>query len=395
MAENTETTTKRYLSFDRLKEYDDLIKEEIANSVIDKANSSHTHVVSDITDIQTTLDKLLEDSKTYTNDAISTKAETDHVHEIEEVNGLQEELGSLQTLIESSTAPAGTTLGTVMSGGHVTITDGMIMVQDDSHNHIIDNVDGLQDALNMKSDISHNHDDMYYTEPEVDLKVSEINASITGITSGDIIVGKANHALSADSATAASTAEKAVQDNSGNIITDTYETKTNAADKLSEAKSYADGIKNDLLNGAGEQYDTLKELGQLIDDNHDAIDALEIVASGKAEKVHTHAISDVIDLQTSLDAKQPNITGAATTITSNNLTASRALTTDDSGKVAVSLVTSTELGYLSGATSNIQNQLNGKQATITGTAGQFVVIGTDGNVTTKTVPYAEEATFGV
>ena len=33
------------------------------------------------------------------------------------------------------------------------------------------------------------------------------------------------------------------------------------------------------------------------------------------------------------------------------------------------------------------------QHTITGTAGQFVVIGDDGNVTTKTISYAEEASF--
>lgn len=43
-------------------------------------------------------------------------------------------------------------------------------------------------------------------------------------------------------------------------------------------------VKNDLLNGAGEAYDTLKELGELIDDNTDAIDALEIIASSKASQ---------------------------------------------------------------------------------------------------------------
>lgn len=45
------------------------------------------------------------------------------------------------------------------------------------------------------------------------------------------------------------------------------------------------------------------------------------------------------------------------------LTASRALTSDVSGVVSVSAVTSTELGYVSGVTSAIQTQLNGKQAT--------------------------------
>lgn len=64
--------------------------------------------------------------------------------------------------------------------------------------------------------------------------------------------------------------------------------------------------------------------------------------------------------QTALNGKQATITGAATTITNNNLTANRALISNSSGKVAASSVTSTELGYLDGVTSNIQTQLNNK-----------------------------------
>lgn len=67
--------------------------------------------------------------------------------------------------------------------------------------------------------------------------------------------------------------------------------------------------------------------------------------------------------QTALNGKQATITGGASTITSSNLTANRALVSDASGKVAVSAVTSTELGYLDGVTSNIQTQLNGKLST--------------------------------
>ncbi len=62
-----------------------------------------------------------------------------------------------------------------------------------------------------------------------------------------------------------------------------------------------------------------------------------------------------------VDGKQDEITGAATTITENDLTASRALVSNSSGKVAVSAVTSTELGYLDGVTSNVQTQIDGKQ----------------------------------
>lgn len=46
---------------------------------------------------------------------------------------------------------AGTSLGGVKSGGDVTISNGVITVNDDSHNHTIANVDGLQTALNGKA----------------------------------------------------------------------------------------------------------------------------------------------------------------------------------------------------------------------------------------------------
>ena len=85
------------------------------------------------------------------------------------------------------------------------------------------------------------------------------------------------------------------------------------------------------------------------------------------EKLFTERKSTV-QLEQELDGKQGTITGAASTITGSNLTANRALVSNGSGKVAASAVTSTELGYLDGVTSGIQGQLNGKQGTVTGGA---------------------------
>ena len=82
----------------------------------------------------------------------------------------------------------------------------------------------------------------------------------------------------------------------------------------------------------------------------------------------TGTLSSQTDLQSALDAKEDTITGAATTITGTDLTASRALTSSATGKVEVSAVTSTELGYLDGVTSAIQTQIDGKEATVTGAA---------------------------
>ena len=73
--------------------------------------------------------------------------------------------------------------------------------------------------------------------------------------------------------------------------------------------------------------------------------------------------TSVGNIQTTLGSKQDVIDGAASTITDSNLTANRALISHGSGKVDVSAVTSTELGYLDGVTSNIQTQLNSKLST--------------------------------
>lgn len=86
-------------------------------------------------------------------------------------------------------------------------------------------------------------------------------------------------------------------------------------------------------------------------------------------------------------SRQATITGAATTITSSNLTASRAVVSNASGKVAVSTVTSTELGYLSGTTSAIQTQINGKQTKPTTTASTLLASGWSSGVYSFTSTY--------
>src|SRR5690606_21263007 len=72
--------------------------------------------------------------------------------------------------------------------------------------------------------------------------------------------------------------------------------------------------------------------------------------------------ADIPGLTAAIAAKQNTITGAATTVVSDNLTANRAVISNGSGKIAVSPVTANELSYLSGVTSSVQAQLNDKIA---------------------------------
>ena len=90
------------------------------------------------------------------------------------------------------------------------------------------------------------------------------------------------------------------------------------------------------------------------------------------------------------NSKQNNITGGASSITTSNLTANRALLSDGSGKVAVSAVTNTELNYLDGVTSNIQTQLNGKQA-----SGSYVTTNTEQNITAVKTFLRANPAFGL
>ena len=429
---------------------------------------------------------------------------------------------------------AGSSLGGVKTGGDVTITSGVITVNDDSHNHIISNIDGLQSALDAKAAGNHSHDNVYYTEIEVDTllsgksdsahnhdsaydalgvaeeKASAVQANLdtvsneltehidnadihftaaertklsgiatgannyshpnSGVTAGtykSVTVNAQGHVTGgtnpttlsgfgitdAESKGAANSALASAKEYTDDAIADEVvardsaiatakssavstaasDATTKANNALASAKTYADSVgaavKNDLLNNAGSAYDTLKELGDLIDDNTDAIEALEAVAAGKANVSHSHAIADVIGLQSALDGKAASShgthvtysttapvmdgtasAGSASTVarsdhkhptdtsrasktefdthTSNKsnphgvalaqlgVTATAAELNIMDGITATTAelnimdgvtATTTEINYLDGVTSSIQTQLNGKAASSHGT----------------------------
>ena len=96
---------------------------------------------------------------------------------------------------------------------------------------------------------------------------------------------------------------------------------------------------------------------------------------------------------------QASITGGASSVVTADLTASRALVSDGSGKIAASATTTTtEIGYLAGVTSAIQTQLNGKlnltggtlTGGLTGTTGSF-----SGILTTPQVKAATSAGLSI
>ena len=87
--------------------------------------------------------------------------------------------------------------------------------------------------------------------------------------------------------------------------------------------------------------------------------------------------------------KQSTIVGAASTVTSDNLSTNKALVSNASGKIAASSVTSTELGFLAGVTSAIQTQINNLVTTIVVTANRVLISNGSGNVAASTVTTTE------
>lgn len=92
----------------------------------------------------------------------------------------------------------------------------------------------------------------------------------------------------------------------------------------------------------------------------------DIAVAAGAVAISSGNVTDRRTFLVPVTQKQDIITGAATTITSANLDVDRALISNASGKVAVSPVTGTELGYLDGVTSAVQTQLNGKVDEVNG-----------------------------
>lgn len=111
------------------------VQNKVVNSALNgKANSSHNHSISNITNLQLTLEN---------------KSPTGHTHD----NRYYTE----------------TEMNTKLNGK-----------ANSSHTHSISNITNLQSALDEKAHLVHNHDNLYYTEAEIDEKLNgKANSSHT------------------------------------------------------------------------------------------------------------------------------------------------------------------------------------------------------------------------
>ena len=85
--------------------------------------------------------------------------------------------------------------------------------------------------------------------------------------------------------------------------------------------------------------------------------ATQTALNAKADQSNTYTKQEVDDL---IAGGGVTYNGAVTTILNDNLFPGRVVVSDSNGKVGISGISSTELGTLSGVSSNIQNQINAK-----------------------------------
>ena len=405
-------------AYDTLKELGDLIDDNTdaieALEVVasGKANEVHAHAISDITNLQSTLNGKAATSHgthvTYSTTApvmdgtasvgsASTVARSDHKHPTDTSRAAQIDLDALETVVAGKANSSHTHTIANVTNLQSTL-DGKAS---SSHTHTVANISDLTATakeLNYMDGVISN------VQAQLDSKATSGHThSYAGSSS---VGGSANSAVKLDSSAGSATQpiyfsdgkpvattytlEKSVPSNA--VFTDThYASKnvvgaTNATSNTSTALAngavYLNSVENGSItsthkiSGSGATTVTTDTSGNIVissTDNNTTYSAagssLGLVKSGGDVTIssgvitvnddsHNHTIANVDNLQSSLDAKQATITGGATTIASSDLTVSRALVSNSSGKVDVSAVTSTELGYLDGVTSNIQTQLD-------------------------------------
>lgn len=312
-------TEIKYASLETLTSYDELIKEHISSeidaAVSTKANSYHAHSIADVNGLQTTLDSIGESIEQKSQVQIAVSGALEHLPTLTIHKLTQEEYEQAQ------------------SNG--TLENNVLYLTPDEEADLSNYA--TIEQLNAKADSNHLHDDVYYTETEIDAllegKANKThNHNDLYDTKGSANTAEQNAKKYVDELIANSTLKEhnhvagditdfsdAVNvlienKNYSNLIESAKDeaiaaaaedAATKANNALDTAKSYADNaastVKSDLLNGAGAAYDTLKELGDLISENVDAIEALKIVAYSKADANHTH--NDIYYTETEMDNK--------------------------------------------------------------------------------------------
>lgn len=213
--------------------------------------------------------------------------------------------------IDSLPVADGSDLGCVVSGGDVNIINGVMHVQDDSHNHTISNIDDLQDILDEKVPVSRT------------INGKGLHTNIT-LTASDI----------------------------------NADPKGSAEDAVLESKEYTDNKIAELVGQAPEVMDTIYELAEAMEANQSLVDILNKSISNKVDKEEGKGLSS--NDYTDADKLKVN---SITENAEENQNAFSNIIVGGTRLIAAEDKTDS-FGLLAGK--NIELQTNGKNITISG-----------------------------
>lgn len=346
---------------------DESVETQINNAIASKADEDHTHEIADVTGLQTALNN--KEASGTANSVVSTHNTSASAHNDIRglIDGLTTRLNTLADSDDTTLDQMSEIVAYIKSNKSLIdgITTSKVNVSDivnnlttnvtnkplsaaqgvaikglidtlqgelDYHTHAIADVSGLQSALDGKAASSHGTHVSYSTTAPVMDGTASVGSAST--------VARSDHKHPTDTSRAS-------------------QTDLDALEAVVAGKANTSDLTSHTGNKSNPHGVTLDQFG--VTATATELNVLDGITATVTELNYVDGVTSSI--QTQLNNKQATINGAATTITDDNLTVNRALISNGSGKVAVSAVTSTELGYLDGVTSSVQSQLDAKVPT--------------------------------
>lgn len=146
------------------------VQNKVVNSALSgKANSSHSHSITNVTNLQSSLDSKAGTSiaTTSANGLMSSSDKT-------KLDGIA--TGATKTIVDSSLSS--TSVNPVQSK---IINSALNEKANVSHTHNIGDISNLQSVLNGKANTSHTHNDTYYTKDEINTRLGDIETILNEI----------------------------------------------------------------------------------------------------------------------------------------------------------------------------------------------------------------------
>ena len=330
-----------------------------------KANSEHTHTVSEITDLQSSLDETLESAKSYANEQISTIPSVD-AYTKEEINNTVAEINESINIAVSnlaSTSSVDTSISThnISTSAHEDIR-ALISDLSEEVNNLLD-IDGvtteeLSEVINLIKDNEGTLESLTTSKVNVSDIVNNLTTNSTdkvlSAAQGVVLKGLID-ALQSELDSHSHTIIAKASDDDIVILTGTNGTNGVAYSASHATSGVAAGTYKSV---------TVNETGHIISGTNPTTIAEYGITDAYTKTEIDNTISD---LDTELN-KHINNKNNPHEVTLEQLEVTATAT--ELNVLDGIAVTTTELNYIDGVTSNIQTQLNGKVSNATTVNGK-------------------------